>query len=171
MKSRFSTLRRQTTQMKLKKSPCSPSNSISHFPWMNRVNNGKWAAICFAMAKWPKNQDIKTFLMNGSATLKRSICFLSRPLIYVSQSSSTSFLLSYTNFLLRNDGLRQPHRLVCDSRSPRPVRERITAMRSCVNKYKKSGDICILPSKMRRDFETVFTRRSVPLSLLPIYLI
>ncbi|MPC53048.1 hypothetical protein E2C01_046932 [Portunus trituberculatus] len=36
--------------------------------------------------------------MNGSATLKRSICFLSRPLIYVSENSSVSSLPATQTF-------------------------------------------------------------------------
>lgn len=40
------------------------------------------------MAKWAKKHGVKTRLMNGAATQKRSICFLSRPLIYVSENST-----------------------------------------------------------------------------------
>lgn len=125
-----------------KKSPCSRSNSIPHFPWTNRVNNGKWAAICFAMAKWAKKRGIKTCLMNGSATLKRSICFLSRPLIYVSENSIASAPLPLPSFsasLAGNEGPRRPRRLVCDSGLP-GCQGTSYGTRSCVNQRKKNRE-------------------------------
>lgn len=120
-----------------------------------------------------KKRGIKTCLTNGSATLKRSICFLSRPLIYVSENSIASAPRpppSFSASLAGNEGPRRPRRLVWDSGLP-GCQGTSYGTRSCVNQRKIIENIYNLSVKQRRDSEMPLRRRLVPQSLLPIYLI